>query len=240
MDESGVLSKEAKQRFFSLGLLKIFDTSTLYESLVLLKTKTEQHLKTEFISRGKPPPRKRFEFKFSSITKTSYKFYFELIDLYFKFPELYFSALIFDKKYPNFNVNKYFPNLWDAHIKYSQVLINHSIKINERITIIADYLGKPNSSPHFFETEIRKLRGVSNVCMIESHASLFIQLVDVLLGCIAFDYRVFREKRRNVDKIKKVVSEFLKSKIDRETLSGNFTKRNPNYFRVYEFRPPKK
>lgn len=157
--------------------------------------------------------------------------------MYFKFLNCQFCCLLFDKEKPNIDVSKYFINLWDAHISYSKMLIKNNIKEGENICIIADYLGKPKSSPKYFEKEIKNLKGVYNACMIESHSSLSIQLVDVLIGCVAYDYKMFREKRDNIDKFKKKVCDFLKEKISRNTLEGNFIVNSPNYFNVWEFSP---
>lgn len=236
MDESGVLSPQADQRFFALGLLKIEDTSTLYDQLVCLKNRFESNLNEMKKKKGLPLI-KKFEFKFNLIKRTSYRFYLELINLYFDFPNLSFCCLVFDKENPDFDVSEYFRELWDAYISYSKMLVRNNIAEGENICLIADYLGKPKSSPLFFEKEIRAVNGIYNACMIESHASLFIQLVDILIGCILFDYKIFRGKKKRINKYKKSVLNLLKKKLSVDSLEGNFTKHAPNYFSVWEFRP---
>lgn len=44
IDETGVLTSQSDQRFFALGLLKIEDTSTLYEQLAILKNQCESKI----------------------------------------------------------------------------------------------------------------------------------------------------------------------------------------------------
>ncbi len=240
MDETGVLSPQADQRFFALGLLKLVNTAPLYEQLQILKNRTESKIIENARRNNNQLPRKSFEFKFSSITDSSHIFYYDLIDLFFKFPDLSFCCLVFDKKNPNIDIIKYFPNLWDAYISYSKMLVENNINNNETICIIADYLCKPKSSTKYYETEMNKIKGVYNACMLESHASLFIQLVDVLIGSIVFDYKIFREEKIKSDKFKQRVCEFLKKKLKKTTLEGNFTVHIPNYFSVWEFKQNKK
>ena len=83
IDETGVLHKDAEQRFFAIGLLKCDDTSALYEELRILKNRVESKFQ-----------KGNFEFKFSSITWGSHEFYYELINLYFKFARLEFCSLV--------------------------------------------------------------------------------------------------------------------------------------------------
>ena len=58
MDETGVLSNDPQQRFFALGLLKIAQTSPLYENMKKLK------------DRYQLPG--NFEFKFTGIKQNSH------------------------------------------------------------------------------------------------------------------------------------------------------------------------
>ncbi len=227
MDETGVLSPASKQRFFALGLLKIIDTSDFYQSLVVLKSRIESKL----------PSLKPFEFKFSTITKTSYNHYKILIDLYFNYLHVKFCCLLIDKQNPQVDISKYFNNIWDAYLTYSSILINNNIKTDESVCIIADYFGKPGASRKFFEREMNKIPKVYNAVMIESHASLFVQVVDVLIGCISYDYKINRGDLTRPDMYKKNVCDHLKSKIGKTTLIGNFTINSPSYFSVWEFKP---
>ena len=237
IDETGVLTPSADQRFFALGLLKIEDTSKLYAQIFLLKNRAYSRMIQVKKSKGEPLPKHLFEFKFSAMTKTMLPFYIELINLYFRYPALSFCCLLFDKMNPNLDIPKYFPNVWEAYISYSKMLIQHNVKKEDRICIIADYLGKPNDSTKYFETEVKRMDTVYNACMIESHASLYIELVDVLLGAVTFDYKIFREKKSSIDQVKQTVCIHLRQKLNRQDLMGNFTSNKPNYFSVWEFKP---
>ena len=81
---------------------------------------------------------------------------------------------------------------------------------------------------------------VYNATVLESHASLFIQLVDVMIGCIVLDFKRSRQPDRKADIFKGKVCDFLKGKLELQSLVGNFTKHQPNYFSVWEFNPKQK
>lgn len=235
IDETGVLNKDPKQRFFAIGMLKCGDTSTLLEELVLLKNRTMEKLRLTQEEKGLPVTVKDFEFKFSSITKTTANYYRDLISLYLKFPVLQFSALVIDKANPKINIEKYFSSTWDAYISYSKLLVEKNLKGEEQVCVIADFLGKPRVSSKYYEPELRTLPKVYNATFLESHASLFIQMVDVLIGCVVMDFRRAREGEVGVDVVKASVADFLKVKMAKDSLAENFTVSSPNYFSVWEF-----
>ena len=217
-----------KQELFALGLLKIRQTEIFEEQLFRLRD-----LALTKVS----PVEKPFEFKFSSITASSYRFYLKLIDLYLQFPEFQFCCLIFDKSNKQIDITKYFPNSWDAYIRYSKLLIANNIQPNDKICIVADFYQKPKANNKYYEAEIKKIENVYNVCMLESHASLFIQTVDVLLGCVVRAYKHFFSPAEYHHIYKNKVSDYLKVRLNRTTLVGNFTIHTPNYFSVWEFKP---
>ncbi len=226
IDETGVLYNDPEQRFFGIGLLKCEDTSALYEELRILKNRVESRL-----NKG------NFEFKFSSITGGSREFYYELINLYSKFTRLQFCSLVFDKANPDIKIEEVFPDTWEAYISYSKLLIKNNIDANDKICIISDFLGKPKASSKYYEPEIKTLTAVYNAAVLESHASLFIQLVDVLVGCVVYDFRRSRQQEKKFDKIKSSVCDFLKEKLTITTIAKNLTLHKPNYFSVWEFNP---
>lgn len=84
MDETGVLSNDPLQRFFALGLLKLENTSALFEDMKRLKDRY-----------SKP---KGFEYKFTGIKKDSdLAIHKELIDICFAHPEFSFACIVVDK-----------------------------------------------------------------------------------------------------------------------------------------------
>ena len=114
------------------------------------------------------------------------------------------------------------------------MLIKNNVRDNDRICIIADFLGKPKSSNKFYRPEIKTSPVVYNATMLESHASLFIQLVDVIIGCIVYDFKKKRETFKKYDVFKLKVCNFLKEKLGIETLAESLSLHKPNDFCVRE------
>ncbi len=232
MDESGVLSLSSEQRFFALGLLKIYNTSEIYNKLKIINDEAKNKINP------------KFEFKFSHTTKNNIKYYKKLINECLNFNEFYFSAIIFDKQNPKLDIQKYFPNTWEAYISFSKLLIRNNLKNNETITIIADYLSKPKNSTKNYDEEIRKVDNIANACMMESEASLFIQVVDIFLGAILYEYKI-NCNLAPTHTPKAEMSFFLQNKLKslniqgnyNNTLIGNFTINKPFYFSCWEFQP---
>lgn len=188
-----------------------------------------------------PNLKKPFEFKFNKINKSNYKFYYELIENYFLFPDNYFCIFIIDKMEKEFNFSEYFVSSWDAYIGYSKLIVKKNLKEKDNICLLADYHQKPVFSNKYYESEIKHCNTsqIYNVCMLESHASLFIQMVDVLIGSVAFDFKNSTCVNKKPNKLKKSIVDFVKKKLKVKTLSESFTKYDPNYFSVWKFIPNK-
>jgi len=227
IDETGVLPKNSRQRFFALGLLKVQDTAELYQKVFILKDQVRYELKYN----------KEFEFKFNSITNNTVKYYKKLLDIYFNFSNPRFCCLILDKLNPNIDVDKYFKSSWEAYIGFTKLLIKNNTDPNEKICILADYFAKPRTSPMVYEREINKLPQVFNTCMLESHASLFIQLVDVLAGSIVRNFCLQRGMDKDGKVCKNNIANYLWEKLNKVYGDTSFTTHSPNYFSVWEFNP---
>lgn len=229
IDETGVLSHDLDQRFFGIGLLKCEDTTALYERMHILKTKVEAILDLERKQKGIGNKAKSFEFKFANITKGTGNSYLELIDTFLKFQEMKLSCFVIDKDNVPVDI---FQNSWEAYIEYSKRLIALNVVGGEKICIIADYMGRPKLSEKFYEPEMRMLPQVYNATVLESHASLYIQLVDVLLGCVVFDFKRQRQPERRFDAVKSSVCNHLMKKIGMEDLARDFESNMLNVFEL--------
>lgn len=192
LDETGVLYSDPKQRFFGIGRLEILDVYRFYDELSNLYHKIlsrieakrrKQIAKADFKDfKNLLRNNRRFEFKFNRIDKIGIEDYKELINLYLKH-DLKFVSLIID-------TNKFSQkDIWQSYIKYTKEVL----KINNndlKQIVVADYLDKPKKSELYFEEEINRLESVVNACRMESDACLFIQVVDVLLGAVVYDYKI--------------------------------------------------
>jgi hypothetical protein len=228
LDETGVLADDPNQRFFGLGLLKLNDTSKLYSELWKLKNKAESKV-ADYRSTRFVVPEKSFEFKFSKINNTNFDFYINLLKIYFNIPGIRFSAFIVDKCSEYKKNSK--PNVWDSYINFSCNLLRNSINYNEKIFVVADYFSKPNYSKKFWEKEVNKIPRVFNAIMLESCSTLFLQLTDILIGAVAYDYKITRQGlKSNNSKLELV--KFIRKKLGINSLLGNFKKEQPSHFNV--------
>lgn len=235
MDETGVLSNDPNQRFFALGLLKIRKTSSLFEEIKQLKDK-----------HGKP---RGFEFKFTGIKRDGHlPIHEELIDICLDHSGFYFSCIVVDKTNPNYTTPT---STWDMQIDLANTHIDRNVKINndrnEQVAVIADYLSKPKSSTRYFEDELNRKKKVFNACMIESDASIFVQVVDILIGCVVYRYRMNNQGANTTTPKAKLVR-YIESKLQsayaahnhatgnfkhKQDLEGTFTIFKPYYFSVF-------
>jgi len=260
IDESGVLdeSKEV-QPFFAVGFLKIADVSLSTEKLFqkhydyysVQKEKrrkmiqdlednprilTQQNLNLLLVST------RHYEHKFTKITFTTLERYKTFIDTAFEFP-LYFCALVIDKNDPKFNQLIY-KNYWDAYISYSKLLCKYNLK-GDNLCVIADYMNRPTKSDKYFEPEINSLPEVFNTIRAHSETFILLQVVDLLLGSVIFQWRQKNGyvKDSNRGRAKTQFVDHLISKLvippekqAKYPLAQHITINQPFYFNVWPLR----
>ncbi len=130
--------------------------------------------------------------------------------------------------YPNDSFGGFWQGLWHGIISF--VTLPLSVWFPSNIHVY-------NSSNNGFTYNV----GFFIPAILECEASIpFIQLVDVMIGCIVLDFKWARQPERKADVFKGKVCDFLKGKLGLQSLSGNFTKHEPNYFSVWEFNPKQK
>lgn len=258
VDESGVLDQSKQiQPFFGVGFLKIIDTSVISEKL------TQRHY--DYFSLQKNNRRKLFvelrnsprsvnekdinlllsstrhhEYKFVNITYTTLARYKAFLDTAFEFP-LEFCALVIDKMDPLFD-STFYKDYWSAYITYTKLLCKNNCGKDDRVTVIADYMNKPRDSKMYFETELNKLPNVFNTLRAHSETFTLLQICDLMLGSVLFQWRQSRGlvEQSNRAKAKKEFVEYLVGKLKIPNnkasdypLSKAFTCPAPLYFSVW-------
>jgi hypothetical protein len=163
--------------------------------------------------------------------------YEELVDFYTAQPDGYFCALVLDKRLPGVDPMAVWGTPWDCLIAYSVILFRNNIKPSERAIIVADNYQKPKGHPHFFERQVASALGnrAANVAMMDSAATVLLQLVDVLLGSVLYHHKLPTIATPNAEK--KAVADRLAAAYGVQTLARNQTHSAPNYFSVWDFRP---
>ena len=193
LDETGLLHNQ--DRFFGLGLLVSPNVNHLHRQLIRLRNRLRYH----------------HEFKFTNITAQNVFYYKKLVDEFFTVPHSAFSCLIHDKR--KFDMSAiYRGNNNRAYNSSSGKLIADTLKMCEGKTtdylvLLADDVSTAKADR--FEKEIRakvkkimRRHAITSIIRLESHAVTEIQLVDVLLGAVAFAYKVDSGEIRNPNRAK--------------------------------------
>lgn len=178
LDETGLLASPETDQVFGLGLIVAEHPSEIHRSIINYRNS------------------RRFygEFKFTNIDHTNLELYKGLIDLFFSCSRLRFHARVFNKT--ALNVKSIYNGNFDrAYNAFAAQLVANSLEISEYIAIMADDVSTKKANN--FEKEIRlrikkKLRrnALFGICRLESHSLAEIQLVDVLLGAVAYAFKI--------------------------------------------------
>jgi len=181
LDEVGTLHKTNNEQIFGLGLLKLQSPHKLHKAIVNFKNKRNYHK----------------EFKFCEVENNNLNLYKEFIDLFFSMQRVEFSCLVFDKN--GLNIEKHFQNnYFKAYNTFTAKLINRTLGVSEYITVLADDISTPKSDN--FEKEIKakvkkktRRNALFGICRVESSAVSELQMCDVLLGTIAYAFKIKHE-----------------------------------------------
>ncbi len=192
---------------------------------------------------------RNFELKFDKITPTKVEQYKELIRIFLSDNSNRFVAMVIDKKEVGYNDN-FFSTTWDAYTSYVATLVTHELVNlpNEEMFLVLDELPKPKAQKDSLEEIIvekvdrqckrkhsdKKLCALKNCIRIESHSNLLMQLCDVLLGAVMFDFKKNAGVLSEQLQIKKdPVVDILRTSLGRQSLDLPFTVNRPVYFNVW-------
>jgi len=117
IDDTGVLEKDPNQRFFGLRLLKFEETAPFYQEVTTLKDRVVSFL---------PNLKKPFEFKFNKINRSNYKFYYDLLEIYFLFPKISTCIFVVDKMNSNSDFSNYLISSWEESRNICNNFLNYN------------------------------------------------------------------------------------------------------------------
>jgi len=240
IDETG---NNSQDQFFGLGCLLVpVDKIGEYHELlkirydkILTKVKDREiHLMKKLdgdnlfnFLKGR---RKEYEMKFKIINNNTEEEYKWLISQYFKFTDVKFCCLVIDKKQ---NPIPQGISYFDAYINNLDMLIRNNVSNDEEFVILPDDITVPKGK-NYEEQLHSKLSKSSKKCFgihrIESHSSLFLQMVDVLTGGVVYG---FQDGKKDV---KKSIVKKILEKIRVNNFMKNITKSAPNYFSVWVYK----
>jgi hypothetical protein len=226
LDETGLLTTPSTDRVFGLV---VPNPRELHTAIIRYKDRAGYHQ----------------EFKSTDIRQGNLRLYTGLIDLIFSCQNVRFSCAVYDKRL--LDVAKHFNgDNYRAYNAFAAKLISESLdkgpaNVSEYITLLADDVSTPKNDK--FDKVVRdkiKMRTRRNalfgMARLESHAVSEIQACDVLLGLVAYSFKVkYGLVPGNGVKLKAV--KHLQSKLNVPALSESFERRMKKgaQFRVLEF-----
>lgn len=205
VDETGILSGLRKQQpVYGIGVLVIPDTKAITNSLYRLhfnfssdRMAERSRIRKELRSRDETPTlrevdrlmhsTRHHEYKFSEVTRFNLQQYIDLLNLYFSFPEPQFHALIMDRLDQGYNLSRWDGDTWRAYSDLARELLER--QIDRDIFAIVDLQDKPDHSSVYIEDTLCSVPAVKGCLRATSDMSVYLQIVDVLLGCVQFDWK---------------------------------------------------
>ena len=236
VDETGVLSGSPREQpIYGIGALVVPDTRSITDSLYRLHFNFSRARMTErkriyddIRSRAEPPTLqeatqlmqavRHHEYKFTKIRGANVQQYIDLLNLYFSFSEPQFHAVILDRQTPSYSLSRWNNDPWAAYAGITRDLLDS--QLDRDVFAIVDFQGKPGASAVLFEDVICEPAHVKGCLRAKSDISVYLQIVDVLLGCVQFDLRdakmQYSPQSRPVAAKRELVN-FLKSRLGLST-----------------------
>ncbi len=205
IDETGVLIGPVKnQPIYGIGVLVVPDPRTITNSLYRLhfnfasgRMAARHDIRRGIRLRGDRPTlqevdrlmhsTRHHEYKFTEITRFNLQQYVDLVNLYFTFPELQFHALVLDRQDPSYSLSKWGGDIWSAYAHLTRDLLE--LRLDRDVFAIVDLQAKPDESPEHMEDVLCSVERVKGCLRATSDMSIYLQLADLLLGCVQFDLK---------------------------------------------------
>lgn len=233
IDETGVLTEAPRQQpVYGIGALLIPDTRELTDSLYRLhfnfsadRMFERQQLRRAIQAGARTPTlrevdrlmhsTRHHEYKFSEVTRFNLQQYIDLLNLYFSFPEPRFHAIAFDRLNPAYSLARWQGDVWAAYAHLAKDLLER--RLDRAVFAIVDLQGKPDKSAVYLEDALCSAPAVKGCLRATSDMSVYLQLVDVLLGCVQFDWKdangYYNPTSRRAGEKRELVN-FVKSRLE--------------------------
>ncbi|HEX2057682.1 MAG TPA: DUF3800 domain-containing protein [Actinomycetota bacterium] len=183
-DESGVLGRaggDQRDAYFGVGMIKCREPYYLTEALRILRDKRHYYK----------------ELKWSEVIKKNVPIYERMVNEYFATasPQTgMFSALVVEASKVNLR-RHHGGSPWKAYEWFAAQLLKATMGPSEVLTVLADELSTP-ANVHFEVDLKRQINddfqrlAIADVARIRSSGSDIIQMADVLLGAVLYDFHL--------------------------------------------------
>ena len=127
------------------------------------------------------------EYKFSEITSHNTQEYIDLLNIYFSFSGMEFHALLVDRRNPPLDLKRWDNDWWLAYGRITAELVRR--RLRRPAFLIVDLQGQPGQSDVNLEDILCEVPMVAGCLRATSETSIWLQLVDLLIGAVQFDWR---------------------------------------------------
>jgi uncharacterized protein DUF3800 len=252
IDETGVLASSTQtQPTYGIGLLLVPEPRTITDSFYKLhfnfrreRTTRRNQIRQRILQDGRVPSidelnhlmssSRHHEYKFSEATAHNLQQYIDLLNLCFSFPTLEFHALLIDRRDQRFSLAPWKNDTWHAYAAIIKELLRRRLK-RDAFAII-DLQGKPDDASVYLEDTLCHVPHVRGCLRATSDMSIFLQLVDVLLGCVQFDWndqQKFYDSASKRAQARRNLSAFVKVRLGMRQGDHFFSGIPPSTFRQW-------
>jgi hypothetical protein len=210
LDESGSLNAfNPREPFFTVGFLKCSQPYYIASKIVYERDRRQFY----------------DEMKFNKLSRKNLDFAKFVLDALFSTKSLHFCSYTLDKEGKYFN-EQYGGDPWKAYEDISIKVLGSSIRWDEILIVVADYVTTPKDIR--FEVNVKRRLNeklnrlaIAGVCRFDSKSNDLLQLADLLVGAISYDLKLVTKLIVSGDKYKKRLLAHFKTKLEIPT--SNFT-----------------
>lgn len=202
IDETGALYHE-KQPLFAVGLLVVHDVSSLTDRLYTANFNFNARIREKRlalqreIEQGRPnsltlrdfqmllAKTRHHEYKFTGVNSENLQDYVSFLNLFFSVGGCEFHAVVVER---SDKAAKYLGHdSWSSYVRVTIGLLKR--RLTQPSFLCCDWQTKPKNAKVSMEDECCRLANVAGCLRITSETSPFLQVVDLLLGAVSFDWR---------------------------------------------------
>lgn len=228
LDETGALH-QPDQPLFAVGLLMVHDIPTLTDALYTASFNFNARIRQRRLALQRDirevhagsarleefqlllAKTRHHEYKFTGINAANLQDYISLLNLFFACDSSEFHVIVVER---GPEALEYFgKESWSSYIRVTKLLLERRLRVPS--FLCCDWQAKPKGHQLILEEECCKLDNVTGCVRLMSEMSPFLQVVDLLLGTVSFDWRDAHgwTARSSSSDLKRQLVTFVKDKL---------------------------
>jgi hypothetical protein len=207
LDETGSL-RHPGQPILAVGLLAVHDVPTLtnalytasfnfnarirQQRLALQRDIREVHASNATLQEFQMllAKTRHHEYKFTGVNAANLQDYISLLNLFFACNSSEFHAIVVERS--DAALARFGKEPWPAYVGVTKLLLQR--RLRQPSFVCCDWQTRPKDHRLCLEDECCKLPNVTGCISITSETSPFLQVVDLLIGVVSFDWRDARKQ----------------------------------------------